>query len=134
MTNQNFRITPSIPVEFWEEQVAKEGGEAGRRWKMAASRVNSTCEKGDIVDLVYPLYNLTYALNEFNGSNRDYHTVRHILVHEAIEQAELYGKTALINEVYNLLTTRFAIETIVNLNEAIKVKVRARVYKKHLEV
>ena len=91
-------------------------------------------KKGDIVDLEYPLYNLTYALNELNGSNRDYHTVRHILFHEAIEQAELYGKTALINEVYNLLTTRFAIETIVNLNEAIKVKVRARVYKKHLEV
>ena len=45
MTNQNFRITPSIPVEFWEEQVTKEGGEAGRRWKMAASRVNSTNEK-----------------------------------------------------------------------------------------
>ena len=79
MTNQNFRITPSIPVEFWEEQVTKEGGEAGRRWKMAASRVNSTNEKGDIVDLEYPLYNLTYALNELNGSNRDYHTVRHIL-------------------------------------------------------
>ena len=118
MTNQNFRITPSIPVEFWEEQVTKEGGEAGRRWKMAASRVNSTNEKGDIVDLEYPLYNLTYALNELNGSNRDYHTVRHILFHEAIEQAELYGKTALINEVYNLLTTRFpvTIKLMVNLN------------------
>ena len=103
----------------------KEGDIAARRWKMAASRVNANSDNGDVVDLEYPLYNLTYTLNELNGSNRDYDVVKHILLHQAMEEADLYGGE-LGKEVYKLLTTRYAMETVVKLNEAIKVKARKR--------